>query len=77
MNALNEVRNTLKVIKKFWKVKIMVFIIVYIQYRLKVSWQSQLKAWISILNLRMEFLCPLWSVTEQVHGKMESICFIW
>ena len=36
MNALNEVRNTLKVIKKFWKGN-MVFFIVYIQYQSKVS----------------------------------------
>ena len=36
MNALNEVRNTLKVIKKFWKGH-MVFFIVYIQYQSKVS----------------------------------------
>ena len=36
MNALNEVRNTLKVIKKFWKGN-MVFFIVYIRYQSKVS----------------------------------------
>ena len=36
MNALNEVRNTLKVIKKFWKGN-MVFFIVYIQYQSKLS----------------------------------------